>query len=422
MDYNILKKIILDLFKVDKINLPHADVLTFACDNDRYIDYLGKKYSPLIDTVTDDLESKGVSVVSITRIASRIKGDLSHGRVFSPEGAFARALILKRIKSLLLGGKKYPYSKSEEKIWDSILRKVQPKAVIGIMPSRELCTVCHRYGVWVADLQHGVISKKHPWYSPDFRAHEPDSWLPNVICWDDDAEFTIKSWNNKKVEIIKTGNPWINRFINGDESDKLLYVLKEKYPTLVDNRKSKILISVSWGCGDLGGNNFIPKALEEFILKNRDRYTFLFRLHPNMLQGFATHDGVGFFKYYNNVYKQHGIDWQQSTEMPLPLLLSSIDIHITWASSVCIEAAMMGKKTLTLNPKLLPGMENESYYKILAEHNYVTKGLPEYELIDGWVKENLQQKMKPYGFNGEEYDRLIKKIKEMPKVLYSHER
>lgn len=393
MDIAIIKKIVIDLFKIDDFSLPEADVMTFACDNDRYIDFEDKKYSPLIDTITDDLASNSLKVVSISRIASMIKGSMAYGDVYSPDGAFARALILKRLKSLVFRNGKYPFSNAEASVWEKIIDKVKPKVVIGIMPSRELCAVCYRNNIPVYDIQHGVISKEHPWYNPSSRSVEPIEWLPNVLCWDTDAVNTILSWGRDSIKAVHTGNPWINRFIMDNGSDLLVNKLKVKYrlSDLFKSNKPKILISVSWGNYNIPDQEFISKELESFILNNADKYEFVMRLHPNMLSGFATDEGSRFFKYYERCYSKLNIDWQQSTSMPLPLLLSNIDLHITWNSSVIIEAAIMGKPSLSLDNELLDGEVKAGYYTDQVESGLLCKARSDYSNIASWVESTINK-------------------------------
>ena len=55
MDTAILGKIVKDCFRVDRIDYSQANVLTIAHDNDRSLFYEGKWYSPLINTIEDDL-------------------------------------------------------------------------------------------------------------------------------------------------------------------------------------------------------------------------------------------------------------------------------------------------------------------------------------------------------------------------------
>lgn len=415
MDIKLVQKILVDLFKIDSYKYGKAQVLTFACDSNRYIDYEGKKYSPLINTVEDSLAQQNVSCISITRIASRIKGGLSHGHVFSPEGAFARALVLKRLKGLLLRKGQYPYSYYEEKIWEKILKKTEVKAVIGINPSRELCTVCHRNGIWVADLQHGVISDAHPWYGASFRSKDARERLPDAfLCWDMASVEVINKWAEKTdIEVLPIGNPWVERFIRKNSSDKLYNLLRNQYG-IAGNNKLTILISLSWGSYNIS-NKFIHPELEKFILDNIDNYNWMMRLHPNQLQGFATDSGVNFFKYFESTYPVEMIDWEQATKMPLPLLLSEVDLHISWNSSVCMEAAFLGVKSLLMDPELLPGGTKEKNYQRLVNEGYVKKIHANYTDIKDWVQGNSNSAMPFYQSYFLSYMRLIEKVAERVK-------
>src|SRR5687767_8476343 len=112
MDYAILWKIFRDLFRIDRNHYGQTKVLTLAHDIDRSLLLDGKYYSPLVDTVEDDLRPYAIRCVSIARIISTVKGDLSYGNVHSPEGAFARALLCKRLKGLFSRGR-YPFSRME---------------------------------------------------------------------------------------------------------------------------------------------------------------------------------------------------------------------------------------------------------------------------------------------------------------------
>lgn len=396
MDIKLVRKILSDVFKVDSYNYGKAQVLTFACDNDRYIDYKGKKYSPLMNTVEDSLACQGVSCISITRLASRVKGDLSHGKVFSPDGAFARALVTKRLKGLFLRNGKYPYSNYEEKIWERILDETGAKAVIGINPSRELCTVCHRKGIWVADLQHGVISDAHPWYGAAFRGKDARERLPDAfLCWDMGSVEVINKWaKDLGIDVRPIGNPWVERFIRKDKSDELYCSLRDQYK-IVSNGKPNILISLSWGSYNIS-NKFVHPELERFILDNIDKYNWMMRLHPNQLQGFATDSGDSFFKYFEATYPAGQIEWEQATKMPLPLLLSEVDLHISWNSSVCIEAACLGVKSLLMDTNLLPGGFKEKYYEHLVDTGYVIKIKAEYSDIQEWIDRNMGAEVVPY--------------------------
>ena len=263
MDYKIIRKIFFDCFRIDKNDYPKTSVLTVAHDNDRSLMFSGKYYSPLVDTIEDELVKSGVLCVSIARVISTIKGDISYGKVYSPEGRFARALVLKRLKGLFFRDA-YPYSKLEENAWGDILDKTGAKKLFGIQPSRELCVACHKRGVWVADLQHGVIADAHPWYGKAYRSNDPKEYLPTAfLCWDIGSQCVIDSWASlKNIQTHVIGNRWLVRFLENQGSDDLVDKLCSEYASEfpVENSKSVILVTLSWGCSNIK-NGFIMQLL-----------------------------------------------------------------------------------------------------------------------------------------------------------------
>ena len=409
MDLNIIKKIIRDLFRYDKIHYPQSDILTFACDNDRYIDYKNKKYSPLINTLEDDFAKNGLTSISITRVASTIKGSLSHGNVISPEGAFARALLFKKIKSCFIR-KKYPYSKYEEKIWLNILRKTSVKFVIGINPSRELCSACHQNKIWVADIQHGVISDTHPWYGEQYRAKDNTQWLPDAfLCWDEGSSKVISKWAiQHNIDVLTIGNPWIERFIQQSPKDNIYQYLSSKLQVKKEF-KPTILITLNWGNDNIP-NKFIHPELEKTILSYIDKYNWVIRLHPNQIIGFASHEGPLFEKYFQSTYPKNKIDWKTATKMPLPLLLAQVNIHITWSSSVCIEASYFGIRSLVLDSQMQDGAERSDYYQHLEELGYIDKKKCIKSEIAEWIDRNQSIKKPPYQSYRKNYITLVNKL------------
>ena len=364
MDYAIVRKILLDCFKIDTIDYEQTRVLTVAHDNDRSLLHEGKYYSPLVDTMEDDLARRGVRCVSIARIISRIKGNLSYGNARSPEGRFARALVAKRLAGYF-SREHYPFSGLEEKIWGDILDRTQARRVFGIQPSRELCVACRKRGVWVADVQHGVIAERHPWYGENFRARDPVDYLPHTfLVWDYGSDHVIRKWSQHKG-ILPTviGNRWVARFMKRLPEDRLVNELFEKFDRESqgqDGRKT-ILVALSWGDYNIP-NGFIIEGLEKVIRETSGEYRWLIRLHPNQLKGFATHESPRFFRYFDERLKGHA-EWEVPTRYPLPVILKHTDLLISWMSSVCIEASQMGIRSALLNPRLRAPDQIGDYYE-----------------------------------------------------------
>jgi hypothetical protein len=393
--FDIIRKIARDAFRIDNVEYEPADVLTVAHDNDRSYVYDGRHYSPLIDTLEDDLRKKRLKCLSVARIISVIKGDLAYGDVRSPEGAFARALIQKRLKALLFPAH-YPYSFKEERIWARVLDETGARSVIAIQPSRELCKACHERGIWVADMQHGVIADTHPWYGKSFRSKDPVNQLPSAfLCWDEGSADVIRSWARDAIDVQVIGNRWLNRFLHPQKDDTLVSSVLRESLTDVNGSddRPKILVSLSWGDKDIP-NGFIADALEAAIRSTSDDYRWLIRLHPNQLVGFATHEGPLFQTYYNERLKGHA-EWQWVTSAPLPFVLGQVDAHISWWSSVSIEASLAGLKTALLSPRLREGESHADYYGYFRSIGSIDLVQAKPDEIRAWLKENLSRPRNP---------------------------
>ena len=370
MEWQIVRKIIRDLMRVDHVAFPRAHLLTTAHDNDRHILLDGKHYSPLIDSLEDPVKARGLRAVSVARIASAIRGERAWADVRSPEGAFARALVAKRLHGLIGPRGVYPYSRMEERIWGHVLDETGAKRVVGIQPSRELCVAARARGAWVADMQHGVIAQTHPWYGRAFRAHEPTEYLPHAfLVWDPGSAEVLQEWMAPHGVVARiVGNPWISRFLGNRPEDPVVAQLRRNAGNAFPRSgRHNVLVSLSWAEYNIA-NGIMTPELEAVIRGTQDRFAWHLRLHPNMIRGFATHEGERFWTFFDERLKGLA-EWKAATDHPLPLVLSEMDLHVTWSSSVCIEAAHAGIRTCLLDPRNKPGAERDDYY-----HYYIRTG------------------------------------------------
>ncbi|MBQ5963371.1 hypothetical protein [Massilia sp. ZL223] len=410
MDKSIVLKILRDAFRIDRVRYPESRVLTVAHDNDRSLLHNGRWYSPLVDTMEDDLRLRDLRCASIARIISRIKGDVAYGNVMSPEGAFARALLVKRLSSRFSGGV-YPYSAMEEKIWGHILDETGARKVFGIQPSREMCVACHKRGVWVADVQHGVIGESHPWYGIRFRGEDPKEWLPDAfVVWDAGSAAVIDRWAAAKgIETIVTGNRWVARFLKRAPHDRLV---EELFATYGDRLAAptgmkSILITLSWGNENIP-NGFLPDALCDIIRSTQGRYDWKVRLHPNQLSGFATHEGQRFNQFFEKHLKGL-VEWEAATRAPLPVVLAQTDLHLSWASSVAIEAAQCGIRSGLMEPALRDPNKFGDYYTYYRNRGMIDFLEPTQDGIIDWISANLDSRQAPEAFGAydQAYARLL---------------
>lgn len=390
MYYNVLGKVLRDSIRIDRIDYPQVPVVTVAHDTSRTFPFEGKYYSPLIDTLQDDLRQRGTDCLSISRVISTIKGDIAYGDVRSPEGGFARALLQKRLMALL-SPKSRAFSSWEENVWGEILDKTGAKKLVGIQPSAELCAACHKRGVWVADMQHGVISPQHPWYEPRFLA-SPREHLPDaVLCWDHGSAAAITAAGSALgMEAPVVGNRWLARFVDMSDSDTMAQRIAAAYPDKrpEGDRRPTVLLSLSWGEADIP-NGFLVPELERTIRATSGEFRWLIRLHPNQMVGFATKEGTRFQPYFERVLRGHA-EWHWATMAPLPIVLAQVDAHISWWSSVAIEASLIGVRSALLSPRLKTSMQE--HFAHFCKAGLVNLVEPLQTEITGWVAANALER------------------------------
>lgn len=400
MDLKIIRKIIRDSIRIDRVSYAKSPVLTVAHDNDRSLERHGRYYSPLMDTIEDDLAARGMRCQSVARIISTIKGDRAYGNVVSPEGGFARALLSKRVKGVLQRGR-YPYSGAEERVWGDILDATGARKVLAILPSRELCTACHARGVWVADVQHGVIADSHPWYGYEFRKDDPVAWVPDAfLCWDQGSADVIEKWSGAKgSHVLLYGSRWVSRFLNPRADDALVEELLAANRAQIDalGDKPTIVVSFSWGVYNIP-NGLMVDSLADAIRATSDRYNWLLRLHPNQLIGFAKDESENFFSYFDKRLRGHAT-WEWATRTALPIVLSASDVHLSWNSSVAMEAAQMGIRTAMLDPDLRGETFREDYYRYYHESGMISYIPEDQASIEHWLEANVGSKGRPESFD-----------------------
>jgi hypothetical protein len=261
------------------------------------------------------------------------------------------------------------------------------------MPSRELCTAAHRRGIWVADVQHGVIAEGHPWYGSNTRGNDPLEQLPDAfLCWDPGSAAVIKQWASSRgiaVEVI--GNRWLMRFIRNSPEDKLVQKVKADYhfaTALCGPRKFTILVTLSWG-NDMNSNGFIDPGLLSVIHTTSKRFRWLIRLHPNQVSGFATGEGKAFLNFYDKHLKGHA-EWELPTRSPLPVVLADTDLHISWYSSACMEAAQMGILSALTAPALRDAGRFSEYFSYQRDQGLIDFINEDEESIMSWIEHRIK--------------------------------
>lgn len=350
-------KILSQLFRrADWRYLTKADIVAVRHDDDcgQLID--GKYYSPLIDSMLDEIRGRPVLTVA-SPYSYRVQG-ASYGGALSFNGAFARELLFRRLRQKL----GLTSTEADIETWRGIIRAVRPRYVIGIQPHPALCRACHEEGVFVFDVQHGYIGPKNPGYGEEFQVGRDRQEMADcILCWDEDSAASIRGWTSKKqIKLRVIGNPWVNKFVTRREDDEVIRFFENQRPAVGQgSERPRILVSLQWGLDDpatapdqaLFDNEFMPIELEKAICDTREQYDWILRPHPAQYLNSEV-----FARLTAHVKERFGSTVRVSENEPLPFVLSSVDLHITYNSSVVIEAEYFGVPSALLDPQIDGGL------------------------------------------------------------------
>ena len=371
-----------------------CDVLLVRHDNDCGYAYQGKAYAHLLDSFGDLCIKKGLKVRAVATPISVLVGSraynspVSYNQAHIIIGLFQRGL--KTIKGTNVALK---WAKSHRvAMWCDILDKAEPKIVVGIQPDEYLCRAGKKKGIPVYDLQHGVIADEHPWYGENYRISTPIEDLPDgFLCWDEQSVATIAKWAGKKdIRVIKIGNPWFLRFFQDDPNDNLVSEAIAQRKKLRGARPT-ILVSLQWGMlqQEVSSNGILVDALEKVIIETIDQYNWILRLHPVQLR---SEERKTVLKYLTGTFgAEKAQEWLESSQDALPLVLHQADLHITYNSTVVIEAAWMGVRSALLDQKICNGDDKENYYAHERSIGMVEVLPQDPTIIKQWITNTLEK-------------------------------
>ncbi len=319
----------------------------------------GKFYSVLTDPIYEALRKRGVSISVLAKPFSNMVGELCYDNAADITASYARAVLLNKFFDNYL-----------VVFWKKLLKHVECGYVIAILPSKELCKAAYDMKIRVADLQHGVISDEHPNYGRFMCEKRQPFELPSeYLLWDENSKDVLSKWCfEKNIRATVIGNPSFIKFGNS------LDVKETK-------KKKTILYTLQWGlerneeCANY--RNFLwPSELENFVKSNKN-FRWVFRLHPAQ---YKDEDDI-----FNLIKRVFGCEVFGDSILyhnsPLFEVLREVDFHITFNSSVTIEAAWLNIPTALLDKQLLKGGPLENYYN-LEKKTGIAKVLDLEESID----------------------------------------
>jgi len=395
--WNKFWKILISPFYDSSIKKLHkCEVVFIRHDNDCGYNYKNKKYSPIIDSAVEICISLGHSTLSIAAPFSINVGEFAFNSPYAFNRIFLLLAINRRILSLFLPNLRSNAWVNERKFrfWLKVLDKVRPKIIIGVQPDPQLCRASRKQNIQIYEIQHGVINTDHFWYCGILKDKTPTSELPHgFLCWDKASAQALNNWAPEKgIQVLVVGNPWFQRFFYPDVTDKLVQELIYS-ENFFENNRPTILVSLQWDMNFYYKNNSSRKimimcdALEQTIKSTSALYNWLIRLHPVQKNG---EEGRACIRYLTQEFgKFDNIEWEINSEIPLPIVLTKCDLHITDMSSVVVEASWGGVPSALLNPLINEGEILADLFELERKIGIATV-LPQNNVaIESWIERTL---------------------------------
>jgi len=200
-----------------------------------------------------------------------------------------------------------------------------------------LIAACRRLGIRSMDVQHGVQGDLHVAYGR-WVAVPSSGWelLPDRFwCWSQKETLAISRWSpptSQHHKPVVGGNLWLQLWKSG--ADPRFSKALEQVARLCERRSGcrKILVTLQWGISDEA--YLLPLA--QVIRATAGEFNWWLRLHPLMRE--RTHE-IGQIV---GALPQDAIAIREPTDLPLLALLGRVDAHLTYSSSVVLEASEFG--------------------------------------------------------------------------------
>lgn len=371
--------------------LRKADVLLFCHDVDRGVTLGGRAYSPLIDSVRDDLEQRGFRCETVAFPWSRLVDERAHGSARAMNRSY-----LASIGGAWLKGHRKPHWKPVIDLYAYILKRCRPRIVIAIGSRPELAIACRQAGLVLAELMHGIGYSSIPWGWNSMKAED----LPSVILsLDKVTSDALAPLTTKGISILQIPHPFLKRFMPSQTREDLPAEWLDESGFVKGRPFAKhMLVSLVWGyAGDHGGetqyaglldNGLFPSFLEKIVDETATSVFWRFRLHPVQLRQPGKYHGI--INFLDRFCAQRpNAEWEWSSRVPLPVALRHCSGLVTMMSMSVYEAAAMGIPSIILCPTVRPGGKNETSFQDLVVSGYSIKSTWSVKQVRSWV-ENVE--------------------------------
>ncbi|UII31652.1 hypothetical protein LVD17_25505 [Fulvivirga ulvae] len=179
----------------------------------------------------------------------------------------------------------------------------------------------NRLGIYSMDLQHGVQGKYHMAYASwPSDIIKDNKFLPtHFYVWDNFSYETILAWKPEKLNVLKGSNKWFLDRAKKTGNDIILVSMQRR-------------------------EDVIPSCLIDIIKNYSGDKRWYVRLHPRQIDELKMIEGK-----FASEGLMSKIELRKATELPLTSLLERTCMHVTFYSSVAIEASYYNIPTYFLD-------------------------------------------------------------------------
>lgn len=229
----------------------------------------------------------------------------------------------------------------------------------------------YRNKVPTIDIQHGIQGEYHAAYGSWYKVPAGGyNLLPKHFWnWDSQSSEEINKWSRQTLyhSSINGGNPWLKLW------EKKQFNNVFEVNALTDSFKNRKVILFSFQ----PLQDPFPDFIKQVIKETETKFVWLMRVHPTQMNYFEQ------LRNEVNALQTTNVIIEEASKLPLPLLLSYTDLHMTFYSTVAIEAAMFKVPTFFI------GQLGKLYYSSLP------KELVTFDIVNS---EELKEKLKNISF------------------------
>lgn len=367
-----------------------CDVLLFCHDVDRPINLYGKAYSPLLDSIREDFESRGMSCRSVAYFGSSLTGVKGYGEPISFNRTYIWCRLKRKVVNLL--GMTASF---ESDPFVYMLEKTGAQLVVTIGSPPEMASAVKSKGVFHVELLHGIGYKFLPWGWDMLSS----TYLPHgILSLDKISTKVFSPLLEKGIEIRTIPNPFLKRFISYNKN-----IQHDEWKLNLGCEKKclkHILVTLLWGYAQDHGphtqfanildNGLFFDEIGELVREELGIF-WHFRFHPVQLRKSRYKNLLIFMDDF--VSSHPNSEWREASKVPLPNIAMLCDGNIGMSSMSCYDAAAMGVPSLMLCPNVQKGGIYQDWFSDLENEGYVTKFEVDKERIRNWLYQT--QKIKP---------------------------